>query len=556
MSTGQGTDQGGATAPLWRALEENRARSASRRILSLFDDDPARFEGYSAESDGMLLDFSKTNIDRAALDLLVDLACAAGVEARREAMFRGEKINATEGRAALHTALRTPGDGPLIVDGTDIRSGVRETLARMERFAEGVRSGRIAAAGGAPFSDVVNIGIGGSDLGPEMATRALAPWHDGPRCHFVSNVDGAAISDTLAGLDPARTLVIISSKSFTTVETMTNAETALRWLRAAVGEAARFHLAAVSSAPERTAAFGVPGDRVFGYADWVGGRYSVWGPVGLPVMLAVGAENFRRFLEGGAAMDRHFRAAPLRRNLPVLLGLVGIWHRNICGHASRAVVPYDQRLARLPAYLQQLDMESNGKGVRLDGAPVPRDSGPVVWGAPGTDGQHAFFQLLHQGTDVVPVEFLIAARGHEADLAHHHDLLKAACLAQSEALMRGRSFDEALEIVRAAGLDGEEARRQAAHRVFSGNRPSVTIAYERLTPFVLGQIVALYEHRVFTEATIWGINPFDQWGVELGKDLAGALLPAVRGDEPAAGRDGSTLRLLARLRHVPGDDDG
>ena len=530
---------------IWQALRQNLDDAGARRIISLFDD-PDRFDDFSAEADGLLLDYSKTNIDKAALALLTELAQTAGVAEKRDAMFRGDKINTTEGRAVLHTALRAGDTSPLVVDGRDVRPDIAETLVRMERFAEAVRSGEIAPPDGAKFTDIVNIGIGGSDLGPVMATLALAPYHDGPRCHFVSNIDSAHISDTLRGLDPRSTLVIVASKTFTTIETMTNAKTALGWLEAGVGPAARQHLAAVSTARDLTAGMGIPPERVFGFADWVGGRYSLWGPVGLPILLAIGARGFRDFLAGGHALDLHFQTAPFDRNLPVLLGLVGIWHRNICDYPTRAVLPYDQRLSRLPAYLQQLDMESNGKRVSTDGETLDRASGPVVWGEPGTNGQHAFYQLLHQGTGVIPAEFLIAAEGHEPDLAHHHDLLKANCLAQSEALMLGRSFEDAQRIARQAGQDGDALRIQASQRSFPGNRPSITLAYPLLTPFTLGQIIALYEHRVFVEGAIWGINSFDQWGVELGKELANTLLPLVQG-APAGEKDGSTRGLLKKL---------
>lgn len=529
----------------WRQLEKHRSQTAETSISSLFKD-TTRFSSYSAETDGMLLDFSKTSLDADAMDLLVQLAQSKDLEAKIAAMFRGDAINTTEGRAVLHTALRTQADSPILVDGENVLPEIRAIRRQMEAFAEGVRSGKIPAADGGRFTDVINIGIGGSDLGPAMATLALAPYHDGPRCHFVSNVDGAHIHDTLANLDPQRTLVIIASKTFTTIETMTNAETALVWLRAALGDTAADHLAAVSTAQDKTAALGIASERVFGFENWVGGRYSLWGPVGLPILLAVGTENLNEFLRGADAMDHHFKNAPLHENLPVLLGLVGIWHNNICGYASRAVLPYDQHLQRLPAYLQQLDMESNGKRVAQDGSPLPRASGPVVWGEPGTNGQHAFYQLLHQGTSVVPAEFLIAAEAHEPDLQHHHDLLKANCLAQSEALMRGRSKSEASVVASKRGLEGAEQDRMAAHLSFPGDRPSITIAYPRLTPFVLGQIIALYEHRVFTEGTIWGLNPFDQWGVELGKELAVALLPMVQG-APANTKDGSTRGLLSKL---------
>jgi len=533
----------------WTALRTHRDKTKDRPILSLFDA-PDRFEKFSAQTDNMTLDFSKTSLDDTALNLLLDLARARNVEAQRDAMFAGEKINTTENRAALHTALRTRLDVPIIVDGHDVLPGVRATRARAQAFAQGVRHGQITATDGGRFSDVVNIGIGGSDLGPAMATLALAPYHDGPRTHFVSNVDGAHIADTLAGLDPARTLVLIASKTFTTAETMTNARSAISWLEKTLGKAAKAHLAAVSSATDATAEYGIDPARVFGFADWVGGRYSVWGPVGLAVMLAVGPQKFGEFLDGGHAMDQHFRTRPLEKNLPVLLGLIGIWHNNICNYPSRAILPYDQRLSRLPAYFQQLDMESNGKSVAHDGTALMRRSGPIVWGEPGTNGQHAFYQLMHQGTEVIPAEFLLAASGHEPHLKHQHDMLVANCLAQSEALMRGRSPAEAREIVEKQGYPDADISRQAAHRTFPGNRPSITLVYPRLTPFVLGQIIAMFEHRVFTEAVIWGVNPFDQWGVELGKSLAVDLLPMVKGGDASA-KDGSTrglLHSLARLK--------
>ena len=473
------------------------------------------------------------------------LAETSGVVARRDAMFAGERINETEGRAVLHTALRDL-DGEVAVDGVDAMGAVRETLGRMEAFTDSVRSGRFAGQGGA-FTDVVNIGIGGSDLGPAMACLALSPYADGPRCHFVSNVDPAHVSDVLAPLDPARTLVLIASKTFTTVETMANAAAARHWMATAVADpAAQF--AAISSATGKAAEFGIPASRVFGFADWVGGRYSVWGPIGLSLMLAIGPERFREFLAGGAAMDMHFRTAPLGRNMPVILALTGIWHAQVAGHATRAVLPYDQRLARLPAYLQQLEMESNGKRVAMDGSDLAVDSGPVVWGEPGTNGQHAFFQLLHQGTRVVPCEFLVARQGHEPALAHQHRMLVANCLAQSEALMRGRSLDEARARMADRGLTGPELDRQARHRVFPGNRPSLTLVYDCLTPRVLGQILALYEHRVFVEGVILGINSFDQWGVELGKELALSLEPMLTGKVAPDGKDGSTRALLGWLR--------
>ncbi len=527
---------------LWTQLADHHAAVQHRPILSLFD--ASRAARFSTRLGEMLFDYSKTNLDESALGLLLDLADQSGVAAKRDAMFAGAKINETEGRAVLHTALRNL-DAPVMVDGRDVMPAVRATLARMEAFADDVRTGRFSGQGGA-ITDVVNIGIGGSDLGPAMACLALAPYHDGPRCHFISNVDGAHAHDILARLSPATTLVIVASKTFTTIETMTNAETARAWMAAQVTDpAAQF--AAVSTAADKTAAFGIPASRVFGFEDWVGGRYSMWGPIGLSIMLAVGPAHFRGFLAGGAAMDRHFRTAPFAQNLPVLLALIGIWHNQIAGYATRAVLPYDQRLSRLPAYLQQLEMESNGKSVAMDGSNSPRHTGPVVWGEPGTNGQHAFYQLIHQGTRVIPCEFLLARHGHEPDLAHQHLLLAANCLAQSEALMRGRSLAEATAIMAKKGLTGADLDRQARHRAFPGNRPSTTLLYPKLTPEIFGQIIALYEHRVFVEGVILGINSYDQWGVELGKELATALQPILEGSTSAEAKDGSTRALVAYL---------
>ena len=471
-------------------------------------------------------------------------------------MFAGEPINSTENRAALHVALRNRSNRPVMVDGRDVMPDVNEVRGRLRKFAEGIRRGDLVASGGRPFTDVINIGIGGSDLGPAMATLALAPYADGPRLHFVSNVDGAHIADTIKTLDPATTLVIVASKTFTTIETMTNAQTARRWIVEKLGEkGVGAHFAAVSTALDRVGSFGIGADRTFGFWDWVGGRYSIWSAIGLPLMIAIGADRFDDFLAGAHAVDEHFRIAPFAGNLPVILGLIGLWHRNVCNYPSRAIIPYDQRLQRLPAYLQQLDMESNGKHVRRDGTNVPYATGPVVWGEPGTNGQHAFFQLLHQGTDVVPVEFLIAAQSHEPELADHHNLLVANCLAQSAALMRGRTLDEAKAQSIAMGKSPSEAARLAPHRVFTGNRPSITILYRKLDPRTLGQIVALYEHRVFVEAAIWDINPFDQWGVELGKELATGLLPVVEGRAAAQAQDGSTAGLVTHFQRLKGAGD-
>jgi glucose-6-phosphate isomerase len=532
-------------------LRRHRDEADTQDIRAGFAADPDRFAKLSASLDGLLLDFSKCALRPETVKLLAGLARAAGAEERRAAMFAGERINTTEDRAVLHVALRNLSDRPVMVDGRDVMDDVRAVLAAMEGFADALRGGRVVGATGERITDVVNIGIGGSDLGPAMATQALAPFHDGPRTHFVSNVDGAHIADTLKGLNPATTFFIIASKTFTTIETMTNADTARRWIGSALGEdAVASHFAAVSTALDKVAAFGIPQERVFGFWDWVGGRYSLWSAIGLPIMLAIGPAGFRDLLAGAHSMDRHFETAAIEENLPVLLGLVGYWHRVVCDLPARAVIPYDQRLARLPAFLQQLDMESNGKGVHLDGTSADTLTGPLVWGEPGTNGQHAFFQLLHQGTDIVPVEFLVAAEGHEPELAHHQDLLAANCLAQSEALLKGRTLKEARAQLEAKGIDAGEVDRLAPHRVFSGNRPSLTIMYRMLDAHTLGRLLALYEHRVFVESVLYGINAFDQWGVELGKELATGLLPVVQGRESAAGRDGSTAGLVAHLARL------
>ncbi|MCK0166982.1 glucose-6-phosphate isomerase [Jannaschia sp. S6380] len=523
---------------IWTALDDLRGMRGAR-IADLLADE-SRTDRMVRQSGPFLFDMSKTSITGPALDRLLSVADI--VPDRRDAMFDGARINETEGRAVLHTALR--GERSVTVDGADVMAEVGTTLDRMRDFAGDVRTGVFQAAGGR-VTDVVNIGIGGSDLGPAMAVLALAPYHDGPRTHFVSNVDGADWAETVKGLDPATTLVIVASKTFTTIETLTNAETARDWMAETVSDpGAQF--AALSSATDKTSAFGIDPSRVFGFEDWVGGRYSVWGPIGLSLMIAIGPGNFDAFLRGARAMDDHFRDAPPADNLPILLALQGLWHHQVCGYPTRAILPYDNRLARLPAYLQQLEMESNGKGVTMAGDPLPGPAGPVVWGEPGTNGQHAFYQLIHQGLEPVPCEFLLAAQGHEPALDHHHRLLIANCLAQSEALLKGRSHAEARAGL-AGKYDGAELERQAAHRVFAGNRPSTTLIYPRLDPETLGGIVALYEHRVFAEGVMLGINSFDQWGVELGKELATSLAPLVE-DGDLSGKDASTRRLLGQIR--------
>ncbi|MCW2274040.1 glucose-6-phosphate isomerase [Rhodoblastus acidophilus] len=535
-------------------LEAHRVEVAKKRTMDLFAEDPRRFQDFSAGLDDLLYDYSKNRLTRATLHHLFDLARACQLEKRRDALFGGEKVNVTEKRAALHMALRNFSGHAIHVDGKDVMPDVLAERAKFLAFAEAIRSGRFAGATGERFTDVVNIGIGGSDLGPAMAARALSPYAaPGLRAHFVSNVDGSDIADTLKQLDPARTLFIVSSKTFTTQETLKNAQSARHWLVTALGEAAvASHFAAVSTRLDKVAAFGILPDRVFGFWDWVGGRYSMWSAIGLSLAVLIGPNHFEDFLRGGFDVDEHFRTAPLAENIPVLMGLIGVWHRNVWGFPAQAVIPYDQRLARFPAYLQQLDMESNGKGVQLNGDAVTQATGPIIFGEPGTNGQHAFFQLLHQGTETTPVDFIVAAEPNEAD-PEHHVLLFANCIAQSEALMRGRSLEEVQEILRAQGLSEAEIGALAPHKVFSGDRPSSTLLYRKLTPRTLGRLVALYEHKVFVQSVIWNINPFDQWGVELGKELCNRLAPLVAdASVDLAGLDGSTAGLIAARRFLQG----
>lgn len=539
-----------AVAVAFEALKFHAAALERTRTLDLFGEDSARFKNFSVKLDDFLFDFSKHRVTRETIALLTSLAKTRDLDARREALFSGELINNTERRAAMHMALRDLSARPLLVGGENMRPLIEAERDKVFTFARAVRSGDIRGATGAPFSDVINIGIGGSDLGPAMASRALSPFAgEGPRMHFVANVDGADLADTLQNLDLARTLFIVSSKTFTTQETMANARSARARIVAALGEAAvKSHFAAVSTRLDKVAEFGIDPARVFGFWDWVGGRYSLWSSIGLALAIGVGPEHFLQFLQGGHDIDTHFLEAPLEQNIPVLMGLLGVWHRNVMGCGAHAVIPYDQRLARFPAYLQQLDMESNGKSVTREGARVRYKTGPVIFGEPGTNGQHAFFQLLHQGTDVVPIDFLVAAEPTAAD-ERHHELLFANCLAQAEAFMRGRTVEDAKVQLRGQGLSEEEVERLAPHKTFPGDRPSSVLLYRQLDPRTLGRLVALYEHKVFVQSVIWDINPFDQWGVELGKELANRLAPIIENkDESTQGLDGSTAGLIAWRR--------
>jgi glucose-6-phosphate isomerase len=530
------------TTLAFKNLKAHRKASALD-MRKAFARDAKRFALFSARQDDLLLDYSKCAVSAKTMQLLQALAKAAKIETARDHMMRGDIMNTTEKRAVLHTALRRPKSELVFVDGHNIVHDVHDVLEAMARFATDIRKSKI--------TDVVNIGIGGSDLGPAMVTLALAPYHDGPKTHYVSNVDGAHIADTLKNLNPETTLFLIASKTFTTIETMTNAKTARKWVASALGEdKVGEHFAAISTALDKVKAFGISEKRIFGFWDWVGGRYSIWAAIGLPVMIAIGPKNFMDFLSGAHAMDTHFSKAAPTENLPMLMGLLGVWHRNICNHPSRAIIAYDQRLSRFAAYLQQLDMESNGKRVGKDGKPLKIASGPIVWGEPGTNGQHAFFQLLHQGTDIIPIEFLIAAEPHEKNMGEHHTLLVANCLAQSQALMKGRTLKEAEAQLLAAGKSKKDATTLAPHKVFAGNRPSITLAYKKLDPYTLGRLIALYEHRVFVEGVIWGLNSFDQWGVELGKELATALQPVVEGKTSSDGLDSSTAGQLAHLKSL------
>ncbi len=534
------------------ALREHRNRLENKPMREMFAEDQARFDTFSARFDDLLLDYAKNRIDREAMAALFALARASGIEERRNAMWAGEPINITENRSVMHMALRYQGDS-VNVDGKNVMPEVRGVLDAMRKFSADIRSGAITGSTGKPFTDVVNIGIGGSDLGPAMVTLALEPYtRTDLRAHYVSNVDGAHIYDTLKHLDLETTLFIVASKTFTTDETMTNAHSARGVLSISLGEeAVPHHFAAVSTNLEACADFGIPSDRIFGFWDWVGGRYSVWSAIGLPVMLAVGYENFERLLKGAAEMDAHFLNTPLEKNLPVIMGLLGVWYRNAWGFSTHAVLPYDQRLSRFTAYLQQQDMESNGKSVSLEGDAVDYETGPIVWGEPGTNGQHAFYQLIHQGTSVIPCDFLVAANPHE-DLVPHHVKLVANCFAQSEALMLGKNEAEVVAELEKAGMSADEIEKLTPHKLFPGNRPSNTLVYRKLDPETLGKLIALYEHKVFVQGAIWGVNSYDQWGVELGKQLAKAILPKVEGSATSAGHDASTRGLLAHFHSLRG----
>ncbi|MEQ3550250.1 glucose-6-phosphate isomerase [Pseudonocardia nematodicida] len=552
--TNHGSDLIDITAtPEWTALTEHAAEVEPRHLRSLFYADPDRVSALTAQGADLVLDYSKHRITRDTVGLLTALARRAGLPERTEAMFTGAHVNTSEDRAVLHTALRLPRDAELVVDGQDVVADVHEVLDRMGVFTDSVRSGEWTGFTGERIRTVVNIGIGGSDLGPVMAYEALRDYAQRDlRCRFVSNIDPTDLSEAVLGLDPATTLFVVSSKTFTTQETLTNARNARTWLLDGLGtddeKAIAQHFVAVSTNAEKVSEFGISTDNMFGFWDWVGGRYSVDSAIGLSLMCAIGKEHFGEFLAGMHAMDVHFRRTPLEENLPVIAGLLGIWYSNFFGAETRAVLPYSQYLHRLPAYLQQLTMESNGKSVRQDGAPVSTVTGEIFWGEPGTNGQHAFYQLLHQGTRLVPADFIGFAQPHhvlpgEGD-ADMHDLFMANLFAQTAALAFGKTAAE----IEAEGTPAE----LVPHKVMPGNRPTSTILAEKLTPSVLGQLVAFYEHVTFVEGTIWGVDSFDQWGVELGKVMATQFGPALYAADPPdaaeAGLDASTAALIGRYR--------
>lgn len=529
------------------ALQSHRDALEAVHMRDLFAADPARHDKFSITFGDLLFDYSKNRIDDKTMPLLLALAEQVGLRARIDAMFGGEKINSTEGRAVLHVALRNRSDRAIVVDGADVMPQVNAVLAQMRRFSDAVRSGAWKGYSGQAITDIVNIGIGGSDLGPVMVTEALKAYaKDGLRAHFVSNIDGTQLAETLKGLDPHTTLFCVASKTFTTQETLTNAKSARAWLLQTVGDSAAVarHFVAMSTNATEVAAFGIDTDNMFQFWDWVGGRYSLWSAIGLPVACLLGMDNFEALLAGAHDADEHFRTAPLADNIPVVMGMLGVWYTNFFGAHTHALLPYDQYMHRFAAYFQQGDMESNGKSVDRDGQRITDyATGPVIWGEPGTNGQHAFYQLIHQGTRLIPADFIAPAQSHNP-LGDHHRILLANFFAQTEALMMGKDDAQVRDELAAQGLDGDAVDRLAPHKVFEGNRPTNSLLFTKLTPHTLGMLVAMYEHKIFVQGTVWNINSYDQWGVELGKQLAKAILPELDGDAAVTSHDGSTNALI------------
>jgi glucose-6-phosphate isomerase len=542
--------------PEWRALQQHYTTLQTKHLRTLFAENPRRFEELSLQFNDMLVDFSKNRITGETMTLLTAFAKACGLEARRDAMFAGEKINSTEGRAVLHVALRNRSNRPILVDGQDVMPDVNEVLERMKTFANELRSGKRKGYTGLPFTDIVNIGIGGSDLGPKMITEALKFYGratesgtvEGNRSlkiHFVSNVDGTHIAETLRNVNPETTLFIIASKTFTTQETMTNAQSAREWfLREGRTEHdIAKHFIAVSTNAKAVSAFGIDTANMFGFWDWVGGRFSLWSAIGMPICLAIGAENFEELLQGAFEMDEHFRLAPLHANLPVLMGLLDVWYTNFFGAESHAVLPYDEYLRYFPAYLQQGEMESNGKSVQIDGEAVTYQTNEILWGEAGTNGQHAFYQLIHQGTKLIPCDFIAPARSHNP-VSDHHAKLMSNFFAQTEALAFGKTADEARAELEKEGKSPEQVNALVPHKVFQGNKPTTSILLQQVTPRSLGSLVALYEQKIFVKGVLWNVNAFDQWGVELGKQLANRILPELSTTDSITSHDASTNGLI------------
>ncbi len=543
-----------AQLPSWKALRDHHESMAAVHMRDLFRSDPGRFDRFSIRWEDMIVDYSKHRITPETMALLLALARETDVEAWRDRMFAGEKINVTEGRAVLHTALRNRSGKPVMLDGTDVMPGIRSVLAHMRAFSGAVRSGAWRGCTGKKITDVVNIGIGGSDLGPVMVTEALKSYADPSlRTHFVSNVDGTHIAETLKPLAPDTTLFIIASKTFTTQETITNARTARAWfLRGggSEGDVAK-HFVALSTNEKEAVKFGIDRNNMFEFWDWVGGRYSLWSAIGLSIAVAIGMDNFEELLAGAFAMDTHFRTAEPGKNIPLILALLGVWYNNFFGAATHAILPYDQYLHRFPAYFQQGDMESNGKQTSRDGAPVDYATGPVIWGEPGTNGQHAFYQLIHQGTRLIPVDFIAPLVSHNP-VGEHHALLLSNVFAQAEALMKGKTADEVRAELAAAGMKGASLENLLPHKIFEGNRPSTTILVKEITPRSLGELIAMYEHKIFVQGIIWNVNSFDQWGVELGKQLAGRIFPELASQGPVTTHDASTRGLINYYREHRG----
>ena len=536
--------------PAWQALGQHYAQIKDLHMRALFAQDPSRFERFSVQFKDILFDYSKNRVTDETMRLLLNLAEEAGLPTWIEAMFSGEKINNTEGRAVLHTALRNQSDTPVFVDGTDVMPEIRRVLSRMRRFSENVRSGEWRGFTGKPITDIVNIGIGGSDLGPKMVCAALKPYgKHGLRVHFVSNVDGTDIAETLKILNPETALFLIASKTFTTQETMTNAHSAREWFLARSGEERHIarHFAAMSTNTQAVRAFGIDPENMFEFWDWVGGRYSLWSAIGLSIALFVGMDNFEALLRGAYEADQHFRGAPLNQNIPVLMALLGVWYNNFFGAQSHAILPYEQYLEHFPAYFQQGDMESNGKGVSRAGETLLYSTGPIIWGQPGTNGQHAFYQLIHQGTKLIPCDFLAGVESQNP-LGSHHAILLSNFLAQTEALMKGRTPEEARAELTIQGYSGAELELLTRAKTFMGNRPTNSFLYQKLTPATLGTLIALYEHKIFAQGIIWRVNSFDQMGVELGKQLAKAILPELDGTQPVHTHDSSTNGLINAIK--------